>query len=102
MVGGCSQQGQPLDTLEMLDVVSHKWIALPPMPTPRAGAAAVMLGKEVLVIGGVDSTQKPLASVEVYHTDEGRWEKKADLAQASMGISALEKGRWPNYFILGG
>lgn len=102
MVGGCNQQGQPLDTLEMLDVVSHKWIALPSMPTPRAGAAAVMLGKEVLVIGGVDSTQKPLASVEVYHIDEGRWEKKADLDQASMGISALEKGRWPNYLILVG
>ncbi|XP_070789619.1 kelch domain-containing protein 8B [Pituophis catenifer annectens] len=91
VAGGCSQQGQPLDTLEMLDVVSHKWMALPSMPTPRAGAAAVMLGKEVLVIGGVDSTQRPLASVEVYHTDEGRWEKKADLAQPSMGISALEK-----------
>ncbi|XP_026573717.1 kelch domain-containing protein 8B isoform X2 [Pseudonaja textilis] len=91
VVGGCSQQGQPLDTLEMLDVVSHKWMALPSMATPRAGAAAVMLGKEVLVIGGVDSRQRPLASVEVYHTDEGRWEKKEDLAQPSMGISALEK-----------
>nr|XP_034962762.1 kelch domain-containing protein 8B [Zootoca vivipara]XP_034962763.1 kelch domain-containing protein 8B [Zootoca vivipara]XP_034962765.1 kelch domain-containing protein 8B [Zootoca vivipara] len=91
VVGGCSQQGQPLDTVEMLDIVSRKWTALPPMATPRAGAAAVMLGKDVLVIGGVDATQSPLASVEVYHVDEGRWEKKADLDQASMGVSAVEK-----------
>ncbi|XP_066472386.1 kelch domain-containing protein 8B [Tiliqua scincoides] len=91
VVGGCSQQGQPLDTVEMLDVVSHKWTTLPPMATPRAGAAAVMSGKQVLVVGGVDSMQRPLASVEAYHVDEGKWEKKADLAQASMGISAVEK-----------
>ncbi|XP_042308615.1 kelch domain-containing protein 8B [Sceloporus undulatus] len=91
VVGGCSQQGQPLDTVEMLDIVSHKWTALPPMPTARAGAAAAMLGKDVLVIGGVDSTQSPLASVEVYHMDEGKWEKKGDLAQPSMGVSAVEK-----------
>nr|XP_056717039.1 kelch domain-containing protein 8B [Euleptes europaea] len=91
VVGGCSQQAFPLDTADMLDVVSRKWLSLPPMPTPRAGAAAAMLAKRLIVIGGVDSAQSPLASVEVYNMDEGKWEKKADLAQASMGISAVEK-----------
>uniref|UniRef100_A0ACB8EG98 Uncharacterized protein n=1 Tax=Sphaerodactylus townsendi TaxID=933632 RepID=A0ACB8EG98_9SAUR len=92
VVGGCSQQAFPVDTGDMLDVVSRKWLSLPPMPTPRAGAATAMLGKQLVVIGGVDSRQSPLASVEVYNMDEGKWEKKADLAQASMGISAVEKG----------
>nr|XP_009934952.1 PREDICTED: kelch domain-containing protein 8B [Opisthocomus hoazin] len=35
--------------------------------------------------------QSPLASVEVYHVDEGKWEKKAALAQPSMGISAVQR-----------
>ncbi|KFU89132.1 Kelch domain-containing protein 8B, partial [Chaetura pelagica] len=57
----------------------------------RAGAAALALGKQVLVVGGVDAAQSPLASVEVYHVDEGKWEKKAALAQPSMGISAVQR-----------
>ncbi|KGL99277.1 Kelch domain-containing protein 8B, partial [Charadrius vociferus] len=58
---------------------------------PRAGAAALALGKQILVVGGVDAAQSPLASVEVYHVDEGKWEKKAALAQPSMGISAVQR-----------
>ncbi|KFQ39738.1 Kelch domain-containing protein 8B, partial [Mesitornis unicolor] len=45
----------------------------------------------ILVVGGVDAAQSPLASVEVYHVDEGKWEKKAALAQPSMGISAVQR-----------
>uniref|UniRef100_A0A8D0GNV8 Kelch domain-containing protein 8B n=1 Tax=Sphenodon punctatus TaxID=8508 RepID=A0A8D0GNV8_SPHPU len=106
VVGGCSQVGQPLDTVEMLDVVSCKWLALPPLPTPRAGAAVVALGKQVLVIGGMDSGQRPLAVVEAYNAEEGKWEQKAALTQPAMGVSAIERGigalsppaptsRWP-------
>ncbi|XP_029457061.1 kelch domain-containing protein 8B isoform X1 [Rhinatrema bivittatum] len=91
VVGGCSKEGLPLDTVEMLDVVSQKWTVLPPLPTPRAGAAAVNLGKQVLIIGGMNSDQSPLASVEIYNADEGRWEKKASLGQPSMGITAIAK-----------
>lgn len=84
--------GLPLDTVEMLDVVSQTWAVLPSLPTPRAGAAAVTVGKQVLVIGGMNYEQCPLATVEIYNSDEGKWEKKAPLCQPSMGISAIEKG----------
>ncbi|NWY00053.1 KLD8B protein, partial [Nothoprocta ornata] len=73
------------------DVPTQRWSALPPLPTPRAGAAALALGKQVLVVGGVDASQSPLASVEVYNVDEGKWEKKAALAQPSMGIAAVQR-----------
>ncbi|KAM9326627.1 kelch domain-containing protein 8B [Gastrophryne carolinensis] len=91
VMGGCSKTGLPLDTVEMLDVVSQTWTVLPSLPTPRAGAAAVAVGKQVLVMGGMNSEQCPLSSVEIYNCDEGRWEKKAPLCQPSMGISAIEK-----------
>ncbi|MGH0179948.1 UNVERIFIED_CONTAM: hypothetical protein FKN15_002685 [Acipenser sinensis] len=91
VLGGCSETGLPLDTAEVLDVVTQTWSPLPPIPTARAGAAAVSLGKRLLVIGGMDAEQRPLASVEIYNTDEGKWEKKAGVGQPSMGISAVEK-----------
>ncbi|XP_026713337.1 kelch domain-containing protein 8B [Athene cunicularia] len=82
---------QRLGAAEVLDLPAQCWTALPPLPTPRAGAAALALGKQILVVGGVDAAQSPLASVEVYHVDEGKWEKKAALAQPSMGISAVQR-----------
>ncbi len=45
-----------------------------------------------MVMGGMNAQQSPLASVEVYHPDEGKWERKTGLGQASMGITTLEKG----------
>lgn len=77
----------------MLDLQAQCWTALPPLPTPRAGAATLAVGKQILAVGGVDASQSPLASVEIYHVDEGRWEKKAALAQPSMGIAAVQRGR---------
>uniref|UniRef100_W5N688 Kelch domain-containing protein 8B n=2 Tax=Lepisosteus oculatus TaxID=7918 RepID=W5N688_LEPOC len=91
VVGGCSETGLPLDTVEVLDVASQTWAPLPALPTARAGATAVSLGKRLLVIGGMDAEQSPLSSVEAYNVDEGKWEKKANLGQPSMGITSVEK-----------
>ncbi|KAK3546772.1 hypothetical protein QTP86_001522, partial [Hemibagrus guttatus] len=90
VMGGCSENGMPLDSVEVLDVESQSWCQLPPLPTARAGASAVALGDQLVVMGGMDAQQSPLASVEVYHPDEGKWERKTGLGQASMGITALE------------
>ncbi|XP_028850146.1 kelch domain-containing protein 8B [Denticeps clupeoides] len=91
VLGGCSENGMPLDSAEVLDLETQQWSALPPLPTARAGASAVALGNRVLVMGGMDAQQSPLASVEVYNPDEGKWERKNDLEQASMGITSVEK-----------
>ncbi|TSM04873.1 Kelch domain-containing protein 8B [Bagarius yarrelli] len=90
VMGGCSENGMPLDSVEVLDLESQSWCQLPPLPTARAGASAVALGDQLVVMGGMDAQQSPLASVEIYHPDEGKWEQKAGLGQASMGITALE------------
>lgn len=69
-----------------------RWISLPPMPTPRAGAAVAGLGKQLLVVGGVGEDQSPLKVVEIYNTEEGRWRKRSALREALMGISISVKG----------
>ncbi|KAM9752215.1 LOW QUALITY PROTEIN: kelch domain-containing protein 8A [Menidia menidia] len=91
--GGCDESGLPLDSAEVLDLESQTWSRLPPPPTARAGASAVALGGggRLVLLGGMDRQQTPLASVEMFHPDEGRWEAKAGLGQASMGVTALEK-----------
>lgn len=93
VLGGCSENGLPLDSAEVLDLESQRWCELPPLPTARAGASAVAVGEQLMVMGGMDAQQSPLASVEVYHPDEGKWERKTGLGQASMGITTLEKGK---------
>ncbi|XP_066527357.1 kelch domain-containing protein 8B-like [Hoplias malabaricus] len=90
VLGGCSENGLPLDLAEFLDLETQTWCQLPPLPTARAGASAVALGEQLVVMGGMDAQQSPLASVEIYHPDEGKWERKAGLGQASMGITSLE------------
>lgn len=93
VLGGCSETGMPLDSVEVLDVESQTWSQLPPLPTARAGASAVALGGQVMVLGGMNQQQTPLASVEMYHPDEGKWETKSSLGQPSMGVTTVEKGK---------
>lgn len=62
------------------------------MPTPRAGAAVAVMGKQILVVGGVGEDQSPLKVVEMYNTEEGRWRKRSALREALMGVSITVKG----------
>ena len=62
------------------------------MPTPRAGAAVAVLGKQILVVGGVGEDQSPLKVVEMYNIEEGRWRKRSALREALMGVSVTVKG----------
>uniref|UniRef100_A0A3B3ZPM2 Kelch domain-containing protein 8B n=1 Tax=Periophthalmus magnuspinnatus TaxID=409849 RepID=A0A3B3ZPM2_9GOBI len=92
VLGGCGEGGVPLDAVEVLDVGHQSWTSLPALPTARAGASAVVTqGGQVMVLGGMDRQQTPLASVEVYHPDEGKWERRAGLGQPAMGVTAIER-----------
>lgn len=92
-VGGCDDNGVPVDSFEVYSPEADQWAALPPMPTARAGVAVTALGKRIMVIGGVGTNQLPLKVVEMYNTDEGRWRKRSSLREAAMGISVTAKGK---------
>ncbi|RLV88731.1 hypothetical protein DV515_00015344 [Chloebia gouldiae] len=92
-VGGCDDNGIPVDSFEVYSPEADQWASLPAMPTARAGVAVTVLGKRIMVIGGVGADQLPLKVVEMYNTDEGRWRKRSSLREAAMGISVTAKGK---------
>uniref|UniRef100_A0A8B9BGG6 Kelch domain containing 8A n=1 Tax=Anser brachyrhynchus TaxID=132585 RepID=A0A8B9BGG6_9AVES len=90
-IGGCDDNGVPMDCFEVYSPEADQWTALPPMPTARAGVAVATLGKRIMVIGGVGVNQTPLKIVEMYNVDEGKWKKRNSLREAAMGISVTAK-----------
>ncbi|XP_043341303.1 kelch domain-containing protein 8A isoform X2 [Cervus elaphus] len=91
-IGGCDDNGVPMDCFEVYSPEADQWTALPPLPTARAGVAVTALGKRIMVIGGVGASQLPLKVVEMYNIDEGKWKKRSSLREAAMGISVTAKG----------
>ncbi|NXI93312.1 KLD8A protein, partial [Psophia crepitans] len=92
-IGGCDDNGVPMDCFEVYAPEADQWTSLPPMPTARAGVAVATLGKRIMVIGGVGVNQMPLKIVEMYNIDEGKWKKRNSLREAAMGISVTAKGK---------
>ncbi|KAB0342437.1 hypothetical protein FD754_019363 [Muntiacus muntjak] len=90
-IGGCDDNGVPMDCFEVYSPEADQWTALPPLPTARAGVAVTALGKRIMVIGGVGASQLPLKVVEMYNIDEGKWKKRSALREAAMGISVTAK-----------
>ncbi|KAJ7404081.1 Kelch domain-containing protein 8A [Willisornis vidua] len=92
-IGGCDDNGVPVDSFEVYSPEADQWTSLPPMPTARAGVAVTTLGKRIMVVGGVGVNQMPLKVVEMYNVDEGKWKKRSSLREAAMGISMTAKGK---------
>nr|XP_008533928.1 PREDICTED: kelch domain-containing protein 8A isoform X3 [Equus przewalskii] len=90
-IGGCDDNGVPMDCFEVYSPEADQWTALPPLPTARAGVAVTALGKRIMVIGGVGTNQLPLKVVEMYNIDEGKWRRRSALREAAMGISVTAK-----------
>ncbi|XP_022449359.1 kelch domain-containing protein 8A isoform X2 [Delphinapterus leucas] len=91
-IGGCDDNGVPVDCFEVYSPEADQWTDLRPLPTARAGVAVTALGKRIMVIGGVGTSQLPLKVVEMYNIDEGKWKKRSMLREAAMGISVTAKG----------
>lgn len=89
--------GQVLNLLEpavdVFDLKTGQWSTLPEaqnLPTLRAGASSVVLGKKVLVIGGESDAQVPSHSeVEALDTKNMTWEKLPSLQNGRHGTGAV-------------
>jgi hypothetical protein len=89
-------------TTEIYDPATGHFTAGPAMSAPRAGHAAVLLpNKKVLVVGGVDNNERPLASAEIYDPTSGRFNATASMQTPRVARSAviLQDGR---VFVTGG
>jgi len=74
-----------------LDTTTMTWTALPPMSTPRGGAAAVAVAGEIWVAGGMSATGASLASVEMYRPATGSWVSRPSLTvrRDNPGLTAV-------------
>jgi len=76
------------------------WRELPPMPTPRAFAAAVSIGTRIYVLGGVNQSRVSLAVMEEFDVVSGKWRRRADLTTPRNRFAAVAAGG--RIFALGG
>ncbi len=90
--------GQVLNLLEpavdVYDFNTHGWTTLSEsnnIPTIRAGASSVVLGKKMLVIGGESGAQVPAHNeVEVFNTETSSWETFPALNTGRHGTGAVQ------------
>jgi len=79
--------------VDIFDFKTNTWTTLPEtqnIPTQRAGASSVVLGKKILVIGGESGTQVPAHSeVEVLDSQSLTWAKYPNLLQGRHGTGAV-------------
>ena len=81
--GGSSQAMSGATTnVHRYDPATDVWTALPPMATARGGPAAVVVGDDIWVIGGMDGSGESLASTEVYNIPTDAWSAGPAMATA--------------------
>lgn len=70
VVGGMSELGVELRTVESYNPVTHEWHTLARMATPRAYVAVTVLDDTLYAVGGWNETTKALRTVEKYIIDK--------------------------------
>jgi hypothetical protein len=80
--------------VDIYDIGTKTWTTLPtPIPTARAGTAAVAFGEYAVVVGGECGTQsKAHDAVEALHVPTGRWHKLPGLLVGRHGMGAVVIG----------
>ena len=86
--------GLTIPQVDVYDFASGRWQTLEaPLPTPRAGAAAVAMDGRLLVLGGESARQVPgHAEVEAYDPAAARWTALSPLPRGRHGTQATMLG----------
>lgn len=87
-----SDLGGVTAALERYDVLTGRWVELAPMPTPRWGLGAAIVGHKIYAIGGQNCISelcgRTLDAVEVYDIQADRWEAAAPLPAPRTDLTA--------------
>lgn len=82
------------------DPASDSWRELTPPPTKRGAAAAGVIGDELYVAGGWNSTEGDLARLEIYNFGTGLWRRGPDMQFARNHVVGTAAGG--KFYALGG
>jgi N-acetylneuraminic acid mutarotase len=63
----------PLSAVEVFDIAEGRWLAAPPIPTPRHHASAATLGGDIYVAGGRRTGDYTVDAVERFDPVTNRW-----------------------------
>ncbi len=92
VLGGMTEEKKAGKSMEVFDVEKRAWTTLSNYPGDVDGLcnmALVTIGDDIYVLGGQSddtAAAKLLSDVYCYHTESGKWEKKADMPQKRTGM----------------
>jgi hypothetical protein len=90
--------------LEVYDRVTNTWAGLPPMPTPRAGLGAGVVGDTLFALGGrtgaTPGSGLALPFNEAYDIDAAVWTPAAPMPFPAMDTAAISYGG--KIYVIGG
>jgi len=99
VVGGLNNAFHEVDTAWRLNPADGVWEALPPIASPRAGAAAVAAGGKLYVLGG-ESSGHALRDAQRFDPLVGRWEELPPMLTGRIRAAAVFSGGY--LYVLGG
>lgn len=85
---GGSQEGQVMDSVEMLDPRMDRWQLLPHMEDPRRFHGTAVLQGKLWVLGGENRTCDYISTVEIYDPRNQCWSQQTPLTHAKAHLTA--------------
>ncbi|XP_066300512.1 kelch-like protein 18 [Branchiostoma lanceolatum] len=89
-VGGLTQAGESLSTVEVFDPILQQWDLAPPMASLRSRVGVAVLGGKLYAIGGYDGEVR-LSTVEEFDAATGKWSLTTSMnsKRSALGAAAL-------------
>ncbi|KAI1231029.1 Kelch domain-containing protein 8A, partial [Lamprotornis superbus] len=112
-VGGCDDNGVPVDSFEVYTPEADQWASLPPMPTARAGRTRIathtdllrekkvfIMNYRVYAAGGMGSDLRPHNFLQHYDVLKDIWVSLAAMPTPRYAATSILRGS--KIYVLGG
>ena len=91
VLGGTDEEDRVLDTVILYNVTTGSCRMLPSLKKKRSGCAAVIIGNNIVVMGGKRDGFKLVNSVECYNFDTNTWTEFPAMIKARQFVTAVVK-----------
>nr|XP_009913444.1 PREDICTED: kelch domain-containing protein 8A [Haliaeetus albicilla] len=101
-IGGCDDNGVPMDCFEVYSPEADQWTSLPPMPTARMGARDIyrVTDYRVYAAGGMGSDLRPHNYLQHYDMLKDIWVSLAAMPTPRYAATSFLRGT--KIYVLGG